>query len=376
MDFQRYKINRRVLEDLEHRSTPGMYFYIVITALVLSVNGFYQRHLEFSVVFASAMALIAVFRITQFYLFESLFRLSSRFNSGAFFTSVFATSIVWGAGFAYFMIHPEETPSQMVMLTATSGLTAGGVVAFIPAWRVSVLYNVFMLGPAVVLMFAKDINPALAFLILLYALYMPIIASRGNREYWDALENEHLLTIKSDEIRKLSRTDGLTGLYNRRYFEEIFTQQWKAAARNHVPISLIIGDIDFFKHINDTYGHTAGDVFLQKISELLRSIMKRETDFIARYGGEEFVVLTFNIGDSETYRLAETIREEIEKMTLDHEGMTLTTTISLGAATCIPERNEKKEQFLKQADEALYMAKNAGRNRVVFHGQKIQPANF
>ncbi|MFW6080977.1 MAG: GGDEF domain-containing protein [Desulfosalsimonas sp.] len=373
MSFKKYKINRRVLEDLEHRSTPGMYFYLVITALVLSVNGFYQRHFGFSVVFASAMTLIAIFRITQFYLFQSLYSLSRKFNFCAFFASVYATSIIWGAGFAYFMTHPEETPSQLVMLTATSGLTAGGVVAFIPAWRVSVLYNVFMLVPAALLMFALEINPTLAFLILLYALYMPIIASRGNREYWDALENEHLLKVKSDEIEKLSRTDGLTGLYNRRYFEEIFAQQWKSAARNSTPISLIIGDIDFFKHINDTYGHTAGDLFLQRAAELLRSIMKRETDFIARYGGEEFVILALNTGGRETRRLAEKIRRGIEKMSPAHEGMVLSTTISLGAATCIPQKHEKKEEFLKRTDEALYTAKNAGRNRVVFHGEKGPP---
>ncbi|MFP4445740.1 MAG: diguanylate cyclase, partial [Desulfosudaceae bacterium] len=287
MEFQRNKITRRVLEDLEHRSTPGMYFYLIITGLVLYLNEFYLRHTVFAVCFALAMTILALFRLTQFYLFQNIYRISKKFSFRAFFISVYATSLLWGTGFAYFMVHPEETPSQMIMLTATAGLTAGGSVAFFPAWYVSVLYVAFMLVPAVTLMFLMKINYLLAFLILLYALYLPIISFRGNREYWNALENEHLLKIKSEEIEKLSRTDGLTELYNRRYFEEIFTYQWKEAVRNAVPISLIIGDIDFFKQINDSHGHQAGDAFLQKTAALLRGIMKRQTDIIARYGGEE-----------------------------------------------------------------------------------------
>ncbi|MFP4038982.1 MAG: GGDEF domain-containing protein [Desulfosudaceae bacterium] len=370
MDFKRYKINRRVLEDIEQRATPGMYFYLIITALILLFNQFYQRHLEFSVIFAVAMTLIAAFRLTQFYLFRHIYRLSKKFSYQAFFLSVYATALLWGTGAAYFMLHPEEAPSQMIMLTATAGLAAGGSVAFFPAWHVSVLYVLCMLGPVIISMFLLKTNMMLAFLIMLYAIYLPIISFRGNREYWNALENEHLLKVKSEEIEKLSRTDGLTGLYNRRYFDEMFTRQWKAAVRNAIPISLIIGDIDFFKQVNDTYGHPAGDEFLQEIAALLGSIMKRETDIIARYGGEEFLVLTLNSDARETREQAETIREKIEKMRLTYQNQSLQTTISLGAVSCVPGKNDTKESFLKKADDALYRAKEAGRNQVVF--QKIE----
>jgi diguanylate cyclase (GGDEF)-like protein len=366
MPFKRYKINRRVLEDLEQRSTPGMYFYIVITAVVLCVNGFYQRHLLFSVLFASAMAIITGFRLAQFHMFRVIYDLSRKFNYMAFFASVYATSLTWGVGFAYFMLHPNEHASQIVMIASTVGLTAGGVMAFFPAWHVSVIYTLLMLGPAFVLMLWYAINLPLAFLIFLYALYMPVMALRGNREYWNALENEHYLMIRSEEIKKLSRTDGLTGLYNRRYFEEIFARQWKAALRNKSYLSLIIGDIDHFKNINDTHGHQAGDAFLQEVASLLRGTLKRETDFIARYGGEEFVILTLNTGPEETRLLAEKIRKKFEKMQIDYNGKSIKTTISLGAVSCIPDLHDKREQVLKKADEALYRAKDEGRNKMVF----------
>ncbi|MBS0013162.1 MAG: GGDEF domain-containing protein [Desulfobacterales bacterium] len=367
MAFQKYRINRRVLEDLESRATPGMYFYLVITAVVLYFNGFYQRHTTFSVIFASAITVVAVFRITQFYLFRTLYQLSRRFNYYAFFASVYATALIWGTGFAYFMAHPEETASQMAMLTSHAGLTAGGAVAFFPAWPVSVLYTLLMLVPGIAVILVTGSNLLLAFLFLLYGIYLPIIAYRGNREYWDALENEHLLKQKTKEIRKLSRTDGLTGLYNRRYFEEIFARQWKTAIRGKASLSLIIGDIDHFKQINDIYGHQAGDAFLCKTARLLQTILKRETDLIARYGGEEFVVLAFNMGPKETLQLAETIREKIETMRISYQNSQLQITISLGAAYCRPGKNDQKEEFLKKADDALYRAKNEGRNRVVFH---------
>lgn len=373
MTFQRYKIYPRVLEDLENRSTVGMYFYLVITLVVLSVNGFYKRHLVFSALFLVAMVIIAGFRIFQYYHFRRLNELNKDFNTRAFFASVYATAITWGIGLAYFMLQPGESASHLVMVTSTAGLTAGGVVAFIPAWRVSLLYTVFMIGPAVITMTLTGIHLPVVFLFLLYGLYLPIIASRGNREYWDALENEHLLKVKSEEIEKLSRIDGLTGLYNRRYFEEIFNQQWKTAARNAIPISIIIGDVDYFKTVNDTYGHQAGDAFLQEIARLLGSIMKRETDFIARYGGEEFVILLLNLDTEETLNLAEQIRSEMENLRFPFEGQHISATISLGAASCIPGKQSQKEDFLKTADEALYRAKSLGRNHVIFSDKTMNP---
>ncbi|MDY6904247.1 MAG: GGDEF domain-containing protein [Thermodesulfobacteriota bacterium] len=369
-DFQRYKINRRVLEDLAYRSMPGMYFYIVGTVVVLTVDGFYKRHVKFSIIFLVAMLLISVFRLGQFYFFNRLNRLNRKLSTRAFYISVCATAMIWGLSFAYYMAHPEETASNVIMVTSTVGLTAGAVVAFNPAWYIAVTYNILMLLPAVIVMNVLGINLPLVCLILLYALYMTIIASRGNREYWHALENEHLLWLKNEEIRKISRIDGLTGLYNRRYLDEIFNKGWKAAERSGTSISLIICDIDHFKRINDTYGHPAGDLFLKQIARLLGHIVKRETDFIARYGGEEFVVLMINVEKDDTRQIAEMIHSEVRKMRVTYENQEMAVTISLGVVVGVPGRGETTETFLKKADDALYQAKKAGRDRVVFYGEQ------
>lgn len=366
--FDRHRVASRVLEDLEKRSYPGMYFYILVTVIALGVNSFYKRHITFSAVFVTVMLAIAFFRLGQFYFFQRLNELNQKLNAGIFYISVCLTAMTWGLGFAYFMAYPEESASQTIMITITLGLTAGGVVAFMPAWKMAVMYNILMLMPAVVVMNIIGTNFPLICLILLYTLYMNIIASRGNREYWQALENEHLLWLKNEEIRKISRIDGLTGLYNRRYFDEIFHKNWKVAERNQSPIALIIGDIDHFKQINDTYGHPAGDLFLKHFARLLGDIVKRETDFIARYGGEEFVILMMNINKNDTLQIAEKIHEAVRQLQVPYEDKVMQVTASLGVTVGIPGRNESTQLFLKKADDALYQAKNAGRDRLIFNG--------
>lgn len=367
MTFKRNQINRRVIDDLKNRATIGMYFYVGITIAVLSVDGFYKRHFIFSLVFFSVMVAIACFRVVQFEFYDKFDQINRRLNYCAFFAGVYATALTWGAGFAYFMVLPEELTSKMIMLASTVGLNSGGVVAFMPSLRTSVIYNLVMLMPAALIMAYLRIDFTLVILIILFAAYMILVAFRGNREYWDALENEHLLKLKSEEIEKISRVDVLTGLYNRRYFDEIFKVQWKAAARSAIPLSVIICDIDHFKPVNDTYGHLAGDAYLKKIAQVLFGIFQRDTDFIARYGGEEFVILLLNHERKEAIELAEKVRADVENMTLFYYTHQISTTISLGISTCVPRTDQNRDTLLEEADKALYQAKNSGRNQVVFY---------
>ncbi len=367
MTFERHRLNRRVIDDLKTRSTIGMYFYVAVTIAVLSVDKFYARHLIFSIVFLSIMIFIACFRLVQYHLYDKFDKINEKLNCGVFFASVYATALTWGIGFAYFMVQPEDLSSKMIMLASTVGLDSGGVVSFMPSRRTSVIYNLIMLMPAALIMLYLQIHLIIVFLAFLFAAYMILVAFRGNREYWDALENEHLLKLKSEEIEKISRIDVLTGLYNRRYFDEIFNVRWKMAARHAVPLTVIICDIDHFKPVNDTYGHLSGDAYLRKIAQVLFGIFQRDTDFIARYGGEEFVILLLNHDSNEAIELAERVRLEVEKLTLFYYNHQIKTTISLGISTCVPRLTENRDNLLEKADKALYQAKNNGRNQVVFY---------
>lgn len=165
---------------------------------------------------------------------------------------------------------------------------------------------------------------------------------------------------------ELSNTDFLTDIFNRRFFDEILHREWKNCSRDRIPLSLLMLDVDFFKSYNDTYGHQAGDKCLQMISSVIKKLVKRPRDIIARYGGEEFVVLLPGTELKGAGTLAETIRSTIESIREPHTGSEKygVVTVSIGISSVIPEIISAPETLVHKADEALYSAKNNGRNIV------------
>lgn len=162
------------------------------------------------------------------------------------------------------------------------------------------------------------------------------------------------------EMERLAKTDGLTGLLNRRSLFEVATQEFSRARRYNRIISILMLDIDHFKRINDTYGHPVGDAVIQEVASILKETL-RETDFIGRYGGEEFAVILPETTLEQASEVAERIRYRIHEQTITNEFNSLQVTVSLGIATLKAEMNSV-EEMLKQADQALYQAKSNGRN--------------
>lgn len=164
-------------------------------------------------------------------------------------------------------------------------------------------------------------------------------------------------------IKTIAIYDSLTNLYNRRYFEERLTGETQRAFYGGTPISLIMIDIDHFKKINDTFGHTEGDKVLQEIASLLKNSVRKK-DTVARYGGEEFVLILPEAGLEEATMIAERIRRLVEQTPLTIGKVQMNITVSLGISNFPTHRAKSKEELVKMADEALYEAKRAGRNRV------------
>ena len=169
-----------------------------------------------------------------------------------------------------------------------------------------------------------------------------------------------------DELRRLSYIDGLSGIANRRYFDEVIHREWRRAARNGKPISLIIADIDNFKSYNDTYGHPEGDQCLKKVVTALQESLKRPADMVARYGGEEFAVILPDTDAKGALLVAKVQCAEVEALGIEHTNSEVSerVTISIGVATTIPEHDTSPTTIITAADRALYQAKNNGRNRV------------
>jgi len=181
------------------------------------------------------------------------------------------------------------------------------------------------------------------------------------------LEMSRELAAANRELENLSRQDGLTGIANRRYFDSYLLAETKRASRDRQHISLILADVDYFKAFNDYYGHQAGDDCLRRVAIALKSVARRPADLAARYGGEEFAIVLPGTQLDGALDVAKTLAKEIETLSILHvrAGSYDRISLSQGIASVIPASDASPESIIELADQALYQAKQQGRNRYV-----------
>lgn len=182
-------------------------------------------------------------------------------------------------------------------------------------------------------------------------------------------QSELYLQLKdmNEQLERLAILDGLTGIANRRYFDKVLKNEWQRLAREQKFLSLILCDIDYFKLYNDSYGHPAGDRCLQKVTQTIQEVTKRPADLVARYGGEEFAIILPDTNEEGALFIANQISQRLAKLRLPHRKSLICDriTLSMGIATQIPHRDDDPSVLLGIADNALYQAKNQGRNQIV-----------
>lgn len=188
-----------------------------------------------------------------------------------------------------------------------------------------------------------------------------------NINYKKKLQLAHKQLINANtKLNKLANTDALTDIANRRCFDNVLKSELKRCIRQKKPISLIMCDIDFFKHYNDFYGHQKGDDVLKTVAKALKKLCKREGDLAARYGGEEFALILPLIDAEHCREFARLVQQKIASLNIAHECSPITSslTLSFGCYSCIPNSTTQAEEMINNADKALYQAKNANRNQI------------
>lgn len=179
-------------------------------------------------------------------------------------------------------------------------------------------------------------------------------------------EDYNNLKQSNNMLEYLINVDALTGVNNRRYLEDQLHIQWQIAIREKKLLTIFMIDIDHFKKYNDIYGHPVGDEALKIIAEVLDNSFMKSTDFVARYGGEEFIILTMGGDPYQVAQYAESVVKKVSALNIPHSGSNKNiVTISLGFSSIKPSRDDGQSEIIKQADEALYEAKNAGRNQAI-----------
>jgi len=180
-------------------------------------------------------------------------------------------------------------------------------------------------------------------------------------------ESQQALLERNIELARLTNVDGLTGLNNRRYFEEYAEIQWKLAIREKLWISILMIDVDDFKKYNDTYGHLAGDDVLRNVGNAIKKCAERPTDLVARFGGEEFIVILPGSPVDGGLTIGDSVCRHVERLNISHSGAAAgpVVTVSVGSASVLPLRGDSLLVLIRTADSALYEAKHAGKNRAV-----------
>lgn len=197
---------------------------------------------------------------------------------------------------------------------------------------------------------------------------MNVTALEIEDEKYIAITHQNITdrVLSEQKVKKLSMIDFLTELPNRRYFDEFLLKEFNRNKRNKKPITLAMIDIDNFKSFNDTYGHQIGDIVLKEIAKVFKKHIKRSSDLSARYGGEEFAIIFGEIIDKEVYSILEDIQNDIRNIKIKEiEDKNVSISITIGLATVYPDKSIDQFTLIKKADEALYIGKNEGKDRIV-----------
>ena len=287
----------------------------------------------------------------------------SRTQIKVFFGLLTFSALVWNTG-AMLGVMYAPSPYEFISLALIMGLLTAGTMSLSSIFSAYLFYFLLMLLPQLVMMYqyADPVHNAILLLSIIYIPFILMLSRSINRNLTTQIESNEALKISAEKLHKLSVTDALTEVYNRRHFFETGESLVALSAREHKHVSLLMLDIDHFKAINDTYGHQAGDIILIAFAKRIQK-MTRASDLFARIGGEEFAVILYNTSIKDAKKLAQNICDEISEHNFFYKNQHIDMTVSIGVAS-MSNGKSSLDTLHHASDLRLYEAKKSGRNCV------------
>lgn len=341
---------------------------IATSILVLSLAFYYQALVEFKGVKLDTKWTFHVVLLNfGCLLYFSLvnFNVNFRVVITAFFSFIFVSAMSRLLLLTRFNFS-EKIPASHKMMGYIFAVCSGVLIARIVYFSVFPTQDAFalnMMQSVSYLMFHVVISfSAFGFLLMCSERYVELQRETENR----VIQRTRELEVANQKLAELSMTDGLTGIANRRRFDDVLAFEWERAQRQNQTLALGLLDVDWFKKYNDCYGHQMGDECLKQVAKILTENVSGTGDLVARYGGEEFVFVLPTTNGDIALRVAQKICLAFEKLGLRHELSTFAfVSVSIGVAVIVPAKDLQPKDLIQIADEALYLAKKQGRNRAV-----------
>ncbi len=352
-------IKQRVYEDIEKRSQNGAYIYTAAWLAIGLGTGFYEQQVAYFYSFLAVFVCLGAIRLGLYFKIQHLDKTKHAVWPVLLYFNALAPAMLMSTLFTLSMLSAIFEPMYFYLLLTIFAMLSGGVVNFSPHPMLSLTYLIALIFPAFAgaLVFS-DKHYIESTMLVLYGIFMFGLSRRLSKEY-------EQLVSQQEELEKLNNQDSLTGIANRRSFDNRFNIKWDCLNRSASPLSLIIIDIDHFKKVNDNLGHAAGDEVIREVARMIKIKIKRKSDCVARIGGEEFGAIVPLTDYQQVVTMADDCRQLIQQTPIIWEGEEINLTVSVGVASCIPSAQIKPLALFKAADKCLYEAKTKGRNLTI-----------
>lgn len=365
----------RAFNDLTNRAKPGIFIYATVWFAIAFALDIYEQSTLFFHINSGLIIAFFFIRLTHLSFRSKVDKDNVAKLEGILVASILLGALHWGVMSAWVLYDNRLSSVQAPILIVLAAFAMGGTSTLSISRTIRIYYPCLLFLPSI-LFFLWNANPLsylYAGLIVASWIYIHVASASAEHDYWQAISNNLIAEERAIELEKLSVTDPLTQLKNRMYFDAEYEKEWQRSARLKSCISILMVDLDYFKKLNDTYGHLFGDEALRSVAECLEKNVMRPADCVARYGGEEFIIMLPNTNEEGIRIVAERLTRAVSELSFESERQPVQVTCSIGGATAYPHPEHEHSELVKKADTALYEAKESGRNKYVIDTENLDP---